>query len=98
MANVRSGTTWFVDTDGTLSATSDQFYVSYIILTGSHASSIGTVTLKDNAPQANTKFTLYVPAGNTYVMDFSKEPQAFYGGIVVSGLSNAKATIVVKGS
>lgn len=97
MANVRSGTTWFVDSTGSLAASQDQFYVSQIIISGSHASSIGNIVLKDISPSANIKFTLYVPAGQTYVLDFSKDPQAFYGGINVSTLSNVVATIVVKG-
>jgi hypothetical protein len=98
MANVRAGNTWFVDSTGTLVQSSgDQATVKYLVISGSHATNIGSVTLSDNAPSKSTKFTLYVTAGNTISLDFSSDPVAFFGGIDVTAISNVKATIVLKG-
>jgi hypothetical protein len=101
VANVRAGTTWFVDATGTLTggSSSEPIYVHYIVLSPStHGSGTPTVTLNDAAQAKNTKFKLATPNTSTLVLDFSNKPIPFFGGIDVGAISGATVTIILGSS
>lgn len=95
MALQRHGNMVYVDT--TTNATfSDVKIITDIVLNGTHASNIATVTLQNNSASATTCITLTTdPATHkTRHFSFIGNPLVFPDGIKVSTLSDATVTLL----
>lgn len=90
MANVRSGNTFYVDSTGTLTSIGTK--VSYILLSSTGANA--TVTLQDENTSANVMTLKIDAAHGSQLFDFSRIPLFFPGGVKISAISNAVATVV----
>lgn len=92
MANVRFGTTFYIDTQYAVAADElmiKNLKVKYIILTATAAN--GRIVLTDSG---NSKFDLRVAiSGKTEQFDFSQEPIVFSLSLRPTTLSNAVATV-----
>lgn len=95
----RIGNSIYVDQTGTVTGSTERnSHVVYVVVTATAAS--GVLKLSDTVLTTSAiKVDLRVAtSGASQVFDFSRSPMVFPNGINVSTLTNAVATIVLKGA
>lgn len=95
MANVQSGNVWYVDSTGSLTVNGSVRVIQIVLSPSSHGSGSPLITLQDQSQSNNTKITVATPNTTTAVVPFLK-PLEFFGGIKVSTLNGAVATIIIE--
>lgn len=93
MANAKSSTTWYVDSTGDLDGSDSYVSVNVYSIVLSSTGSGGSMVLTDKQTDAE-KIRVNVAANETIFLRFEDHPINFSGGIGVSTISNAVATLI----